>query len=41
MKDNIVGAGYREVADVKVAVLGSQAGMIGAADLARAGACVS
>ncbi|MGO2828473.1 ROK family protein [Corynebacterium casei] len=41
MKDSIVGAGYREVADVKVAVLGSQAGMIGAADLARAGACVS
>lgn len=41
MQENIVGAGYRQVADVKVAVLGSQAGMIGAADLARAGACVS
>lgn len=41
MRENIVGAGYRDVADVKVAVLGSQAGMIGAADLARAGACVS
>ena len=40
MQDNIVGAGYRDVAELKVAALGSQAGMIGAADLARAGACV-
>jgi len=35
-----VGAGFRDVAELKVAVLGSQAGMIGAADLARASACV-
>lgn len=40
MQDNIVGAGFRDVAELKVAVLGSQAGMIGAADLARASACV-
>ncbi|MFH0410936.1 ROK family protein [Corynebacterium sp. L4756] len=41
MQDNIVGAGYRQVAELKVADLGSQAGMIGAADLARASVCVS
>lgn len=41
MQESIVGAGYRPLAQLKVADLGSQAGMIGAADLARTAVCVS